>query len=54
MCAKLYEEVRKSLEQCDVQEDIGHMINLRRTGDKPPGINSVSIHDRSDERLFRV
>nr|XP_040053929.1 proline-serine-threonine phosphatase-interacting protein 2 isoform X2 [Gasterosteus aculeatus aculeatus] len=33
---ELYEEVRKSLEQCDVQEDIGHMINLRRTGDKPP------------------
>ncbi|KAM8828517.1 proline-serine-threonine phosphatase-interacting protein 2 isoform 2-T2 [Spinachia spinachia] len=33
---ELYEEVRKSLEQCDVQEDIGHIINLRRTGEKPP------------------
>ncbi|XP_058473419.1 proline-serine-threonine phosphatase-interacting protein 2 [Solea solea] len=33
---ELYEEVRKSLEQCDVQEDIGYFINLRRTGDKPP------------------
>ncbi|XP_018543616.1 LOW QUALITY PROTEIN: proline-serine-threonine phosphatase-interacting protein 2-like [Lates calcarifer] len=33
---ELYEEVRKSLEQCDVQEDIEHFINLRRTGDKPP------------------
>lgn len=38
--SQLYEEVRKSLEQCDVQEDIEHFINLRRTGDKPPGINS--------------
>ncbi|KAM9338105.1 proline-serine-threonine phosphatase-interacting protein 2 [Symphorus nematophorus] len=33
---ELYEEVRKSLEQCDVQEDIEHFVNLRRTGDKPP------------------
>ncbi|KAM3873948.1 proline-serine-threonine phosphatase-interacting protein 2 [Diretmus argenteus] len=33
---ELYEEVRKSLEQCDIQEDIGHFVNLRRTGDKPP------------------
>lgn len=38
--SQLYEEVRKSLEQCDVQEDIEHFINLRRTGDKPPGMNS--------------
>ncbi|KAM9735610.1 proline-serine-threonine phosphatase-interacting protein 2 isoform 2-T2 [Menidia menidia] len=34
---ELYEEVRKSLEQCDIQEDIEHFVNLRRTGDKPPG-----------------
>uniref|UniRef100_A0A8C2DGL7 Proline-serine-threonine phosphatase interacting protein 2 n=1 Tax=Cyprinus carpio TaxID=7962 RepID=A0A8C2DGL7_CYPCA len=34
---ELYEEVRKSLEQCNIQEDIEHFINLRRTGDKPPG-----------------
>ncbi|KAF7666469.1 hypothetical protein LDENG_00106680 [Lucifuga dentata] len=33
---ELYEDVRKSLEQCDVQEDIEHFVNLRRTGDKPP------------------
>uniref|UniRef100_UPI0037E938AB proline-serine-threonine phosphatase-interacting protein 2 n=1 Tax=Semicossyphus pulcher TaxID=241346 RepID=UPI0037E938AB len=33
---ELYEEVRKSLEQCDVQEDIEHFVNLRRTGDKAP------------------
>lgn len=37
---QLYEEVRKSLEQCDVQKDIDHFINLRRTGDKPAGRNS--------------
>uniref|UniRef100_A0A8C1Q376 Proline-serine-threonine phosphatase interacting protein 2 n=1 Tax=Cyprinus carpio TaxID=7962 RepID=A0A8C1Q376_CYPCA len=34
---ELYEDVRKSLEQCNIQEDIEHFINLRRTGDKPPG-----------------
>uniref|UniRef100_A0A8C6S4A4 Proline-serine-threonine phosphatase interacting protein 2 n=1 Tax=Neogobius melanostomus TaxID=47308 RepID=A0A8C6S4A4_9GOBI len=33
---ELYEEVRKSLEQCDIQEDIEHFVTLRRTGDKPP------------------
>ncbi|TKS83995.1 Proline-serine-threonine phosphatase-interacting protein 2 [Collichthys lucidus] len=33
---ELYEEVRKSLEQCDVREDIEHFVNLRQTGDKPP------------------
>ncbi|XP_067254265.1 proline-serine-threonine phosphatase-interacting protein 2 isoform X2 [Chanodichthys erythropterus] len=33
---ELYEEVRKSLERCNIQEDIEHFINLRRTGDKPP------------------
>ncbi|XP_031433319.1 proline-serine-threonine phosphatase-interacting protein 2 isoform X3 [Clupea harengus] len=33
---ELYEDVRKSLEQCNIQEDIAHFINLRRTGDKPP------------------
>uniref|UniRef100_A0A3Q0SC20 Proline-serine-threonine phosphatase interacting protein 2 n=1 Tax=Amphilophus citrinellus TaxID=61819 RepID=A0A3Q0SC20_AMPCI len=33
---ELYEEVRKSLEQCNIQEDIEHFVNLRQTGDKPP------------------
>ncbi|XP_068190683.1 proline-serine-threonine phosphatase-interacting protein 2 isoform X2 [Antennarius striatus] len=33
---ELYEEVRKSLEQCDVQEDIEHFITLKNTGDRPP------------------
>ncbi|XP_077099196.1 proline-serine-threonine phosphatase-interacting protein 2 isoform X2 [Siphateles boraxobius] len=33
---EIYEEVRRSLEQCNVQEDIEHFVNLRRTGDKPP------------------
>ncbi|XP_030625647.1 proline-serine-threonine phosphatase-interacting protein 2 [Chanos chanos] len=33
---ELYEEVRKSLELCNIQEDIEHFINVRRTGDKPP------------------
>ncbi|XP_034403249.1 proline-serine-threonine phosphatase-interacting protein 2 isoform X3 [Cyclopterus lumpus] len=33
---ELYEDVRKSLEQCNVQEDIEHFVNLRQTGDKPP------------------
>lgn len=40
---QLYEEVRKSLEQCNIQEDIEHFINLRRTGDKPPGTLSNSF-----------
>ncbi|XP_028273596.1 proline-serine-threonine phosphatase-interacting protein 2 [Parambassis ranga] len=35
-CDELYEEVRKSLEQCDIQDDIEHFVNLRRTGEKPP------------------
>uniref|UniRef100_A0A667Z451 Proline-serine-threonine phosphatase interacting protein 2 n=1 Tax=Myripristis murdjan TaxID=586833 RepID=A0A667Z451_9TELE len=35
---ELYEEVRKSLEQCDIQEDIEHFVNLRQTGDKPPAL----------------
>ncbi|CAL1567667.1 unnamed protein product [Knipowitschia caucasica] len=34
---ELYEEVRKSLEQCNIQDDIEHFVNLRRSGDKPPG-----------------
>ncbi|XP_076014541.1 proline-serine-threonine phosphatase-interacting protein 2 [Genypterus blacodes] len=33
---ELHEEVRKSLEQCDVQEDMEHFVSLRRTSDKPP------------------
>ncbi|XP_051973878.1 proline-serine-threonine phosphatase-interacting protein 2 isoform X1 [Xyrauchen texanus] len=33
---ELYEDVRKSLEQCNIQEDLEHFINLRRTGEKPP------------------
>ncbi|KAJ7986936.1 hypothetical protein DPEC_G00333550 [Dallia pectoralis] len=57
---ELYEEVRKSLEQCDVQEDIAHFVNLRRTGDKPPApvlyenfysgqrtLSSVQMHPNS-------
>lgn len=32
---EMYEEVRRSLEQCDVLEDIEHFVNLRQTGDKP-------------------
>ncbi|KAI9527507.1 hypothetical protein NQZ68_029598 [Dissostichus eleginoides] len=35
---ELYEEVRKSFEQCDVQEDIEHFVNLRRIDDKPPAL----------------
>lgn len=37
---QLYEEVRKSLEQCDVQKDIDHFVKLRRTGEKPAGRNA--------------
>ncbi|XP_053717382.1 proline-serine-threonine phosphatase-interacting protein 2 [Synchiropus splendidus] len=33
---ELNEEVRKSLSQCDIQEDIEHFVTLRQTGDKPP------------------
>ncbi|XP_061783403.1 proline-serine-threonine phosphatase-interacting protein 2 isoform X1 [Nerophis lumbriciformis] len=33
---ELNEEVRKSLERCNIQEDIEHFVKLRRTGDKPP------------------
>ncbi|XP_023679151.1 proline-serine-threonine phosphatase-interacting protein 2 [Paramormyrops kingsleyae] len=33
---ELNEEVRKSLEQCNIKDDIEHFINLRKTGDKPP------------------
>uniref|UniRef100_A0A8C9RSE7 Proline-serine-threonine phosphatase interacting protein 2 n=1 Tax=Scleropages formosus TaxID=113540 RepID=A0A8C9RSE7_SCLFO len=33
---ELYEEVRRSLECCDIKEDIEHFVNLRRTGNKPP------------------
>ncbi|KAJ3605918.1 hypothetical protein NHX12_027961 [Muraenolepis orangiensis] len=33
---ELYEEVRKSLEQSDIKEDIEYFINLRRTGANPP------------------
>uniref|UniRef100_H3CQ24 Proline-serine-threonine phosphatase interacting protein 2 n=1 Tax=Tetraodon nigroviridis TaxID=99883 RepID=H3CQ24_TETNG len=32
---ELYEEVRRTLEQCSVQKDIDHFVNLRRTGEKP-------------------
>lgn len=41
--AQLYEEVRKSLEQCDVEKDIEHFINLRRTGEKPAGMTSGPV-----------
>lgn len=37
---QLYEEVRRTLEQCSVQKDIDHFVNLRRTGEKPAGRNS--------------
>ncbi|XP_034047816.1 proline-serine-threonine phosphatase-interacting protein 2 isoform X2 [Thalassophryne amazonica] len=33
---EMYEEVRKSLEHCDIQEDIEHFVNLRRTNENPP------------------
>ncbi|KAM6984827.1 proline-serine-threonine phosphatase-interacting protein 2 [Aplochiton taeniatus] len=33
---ELNEEVRKSLEQCDIREDIEHFVELRRTGEKQP------------------
>ncbi|XP_054612316.1 proline-serine-threonine phosphatase-interacting protein 2 isoform X2 [Dunckerocampus dactyliophorus] len=33
---ELNEEVRKSLEKCDIQEDMEHFVKLRRTGEKPP------------------
>ncbi|XP_028318584.1 proline-serine-threonine phosphatase-interacting protein 2 [Gouania willdenowi] len=32
----LYEEVRRSLEQCNIESDVDHFVNLKRTGDKPP------------------
>uniref|UniRef100_A0A673CBH0 Proline-serine-threonine phosphatase interacting protein 2 n=1 Tax=Sphaeramia orbicularis TaxID=375764 RepID=A0A673CBH0_9TELE len=55
---ELYEEVRKSLEQTDVQEDIEHFVNLRRTGDKPPGTNRgvqrISIQYSDTSRGTRV
>uniref|UniRef100_A0A674P8T1 Proline-serine-threonine phosphatase interacting protein 2 n=1 Tax=Takifugu rubripes TaxID=31033 RepID=A0A674P8T1_TAKRU len=40
---ELYEEVRKSLECCDVQRDIEHFINLRKTGEKPPGMKPALV-----------
>uniref|UniRef100_A0A096M1Y1 Proline-serine-threonine phosphatase interacting protein 2 n=1 Tax=Poecilia formosa TaxID=48698 RepID=A0A096M1Y1_POEFO len=42
---ELYEEVRRSLEQCDIQEDIEHFVNLRRTGDKPAGTAPVAYEN---------
>uniref|UniRef100_A0A673NAL1 Proline-serine-threonine phosphatase interacting protein 2 n=1 Tax=Sinocyclocheilus rhinocerous TaxID=307959 RepID=A0A673NAL1_9TELE len=49
---ELYEEVRKSLEQCNIQEDIEHFINLRRTGDKPPGTLSSRAKDFPTDLLL--
>lgn len=40
----MYEEVRRSLEQCDVLEDIEHFVNLRQTGDKPAGMIGVQTN----------
>lgn len=40
---QLYEEARRSLEQCDVQKDIDHFINLRRTGEKPAGTDATLV-----------
>ncbi|MGH0166135.1 UNVERIFIED_CONTAM: hypothetical protein FKN15_001290 [Acipenser sinensis] len=33
---ELYEEVRKSLEQCSIKKDLEYFIDLRKTGDNPP------------------
>ncbi|XP_041111477.1 proline-serine-threonine phosphatase-interacting protein 2-like [Polyodon spathula] len=33
---ELYEEVRKSLEQCSIKKDLEYFIDLRKTGNNPP------------------
>ncbi|MGH0149243.1 UNVERIFIED_CONTAM: hypothetical protein FKN15_030247 [Acipenser sinensis] len=35
---ELYEEVRKSLEQCSIKKDLEYFVDLRKTGDNPPGL----------------
>ncbi|XP_029436713.1 proline-serine-threonine phosphatase-interacting protein 2 isoform X2 [Rhinatrema bivittatum] len=32
----MYEEVRKSLEQCSIEKDIDYFVERRKTGDTPP------------------
>lgn len=43
--------MRKSLELCDVQKDVEHFINLRQTGDKPPGRKSLAVQDYSTQKV---
>ncbi|ELK33077.1 Ectopic P granules protein 5 like protein [Myotis davidii] len=34
---EMYEEVRKSLEMCSIEQDIEYFVNQRKTGQMPPG-----------------
>ncbi|XP_069779878.1 proline-serine-threonine phosphatase-interacting protein 2 [Narcine bancroftii] len=35
---EMYEEIRKVLEQCNIQKDLDFFIDLKRTGDTPPAL----------------